>query len=257
MSLIVEGRTISFMVLIISFVLFYYYMSAGKRGAKISVRTLPAVLAIPEAIGRAAEMGRPVYYTTASGRLTSPDAGSQTLASISILSHITTEVIKAGADLDAFVPVAEALPLVEETMRNAYIAQGVPDEFDPTKIQYFNPYLTATLGYFQRERPAATMLFGAFQYPAIVIGEAGNIVGAMQIGGSAYRWVIPFLVATCDYTLIVEELYAASAFISNDPEQLGVLKGEDMLKLGFIAIIILGFLLGFLKNSLIINLLGM
>jgi len=215
------------------------------------------MLAISEAVGRAAEMGRPIYYTTASGRLTSPDAGSQTLASISILSHVTEEAVKAGAKLDAFIPVAEALPLAEETMRNAYNVQGVPEEFDSSSIQYHNPYLTATLGYFQREKPAATFLIGAFQYPAVIIGEAGNAIGAMQIGGSAYRWVIPFLVATCDYTFIVEEIYAASASISKDPEQLGVLKGEDMLKLGFIALILLGFLLGFINNSVIIDFLRM
>ncbi len=42
---------------------------------------------------------------------------------------------------------------------------------------------------------------------------------------------LPFFVAACDYTLIGEELFAASAYLSGDPQQLGSLKGQDGGKL--------------------------
>ena len=35
---------------------------------------------------------------------------------------------------------------------------------------------------------------------------------------------------TCDYTLIGEELYAASAYLSREPVQLGTLRGQDIGK---------------------------
>jgi hypothetical protein len=41
---------------------------------------------------------------------------------------------------------------------------------------------------------------------------------------------LPFFVAACDYTLIGEELFAASAYLSNEPKQLGSLKGQDVGK---------------------------
>jgi hypothetical protein len=42
---------------------------------------------------------------------------------------------------------------------------------------------------------------------------------------------LPFFVAACDYTLIGEEFFAASAYLSGEPHQLGSLKGQDVGKL--------------------------
>ncbi len=44
--------------------------------------------------------------------------------------------------------------------------------------------------------------------------------------------------------MIMEELYAASAEIAGDPDVLGTLKGEDILKAIIIVITIVGFFLG-------------
>jgi hypothetical protein len=41
---------------------------------------------------------------------------------------------------------------------------------------------------------------------------------------------LPFFIAACDYTLIGEELFAASAYLSDEPRQLGALKGQDVGK---------------------------
>jgi hypothetical protein len=113
--------------------------------------------------------------------------------------------------------------------------------------------LTASLGWIQREKPASSILLGGFYYEAVVIGEAGNTIGAMQIGGSANTHQLPFLVATCDYTLIMEELYAASAEISGNPDVLGSLRGEDLLKFLLLALTVIGFLLAFVNNNSLIN----
>ncbi|MFM8697698.1 MAG: DUF6754 domain-containing protein [Phycisphaerales bacterium] len=41
---------------------------------------------------------------------------------------------------------------------------------------------------------------------------------------------LPFFVAACDYTLIGEEFFAASAYLSGEPDQLGTLLGQDLAK---------------------------
>ena len=42
--------------------------------------------------------------------------------------------------------------------------------------------------------------------------------------------LLPFFITTCDYTLIAEELYAASAYLSREPVLLGSIKAQDMIK---------------------------
>lgn len=51
---------------------------------------------------------------------------------------------------------------------------------------------------------------------------------------------LPFFVAACDYTLIGEEFFAASAYLSGEPEQLGSLKGQDVGKVMVAALLIVG-----------------
>lgn len=236
----------------------YYYMRQAKT-VQIKVRTLPAMEAIPEAVGRAAEMGKPLFWTPGiGGGLSDATQGPQILASISILGYVAEECVKSGVEIAAYCPLYDALPLVEETLRTVYMAQGKIDEFNPEMIRFIegqSAYLTGVLGYFQRERPASNILAGGFYYESVVIGEAGNTIGAFQIGGTANTHQMPFMVATCDYMLLAEELYAAGAMIADDPDALGSLKGEDIMKFIIMAVIAVGFLLGAVGMTFIADLL--
>jgi hypothetical protein len=90
-----------------------------------------------------------------------------------------------------------------------------------------------------REKPATCLYLGAFFAESLILAETGNSIGAIQIAGTARPGQLPFFVAACDYTLIGEELFAASAYLSGDPKQLGSLKGQDVAKsVAMIAIII-------------------
>jgi uncharacterized membrane protein len=259
--IILDTKFIALLLLIASFALFYAYMRLAKGGMKIKVRTFPAVAAIPEAIGRAAEMGKPVYYSTGMGQgtLNNQGNGPQTLAGISILGYATRLCAKSGVKITYFTPIADSLPLVEETMRTAYMAEGKPDDFDPTTAINFqneqSPYLTASLGWIQREKPASSLLFGGFYYESVCIAEAGNTIGAMQIGGTANTHQLPFMIAACDYMLIMEELYAASAEISGNSDVIGSLRGEDILKFLVLIFLGVGVILALVGNTSLIGLL--
>jgi hypothetical protein len=76
---------------------------------------------------------------------------------------------------------------------------------------------------------------------ALQTAEAGNTVGAINIGGTV-GGNMPFFITTCDYCLIGEEIYAASAYITSDPIKLASLVGQDALRLISIAIIIILFI---------------
>ena len=251
----------AFLLLIVSFALFYLYMYLGKTRKDIWVRSMPAMAAIPEAVGRCAEMGRPLYWTPGiAGNLNDSTQGPQVLASISIMEYVARECVRAGVTMAAYVPIPDALPLVEETLRTVYMAEGKPEEFDPDMIHFISgqsPYLTATLGYFQRERPASNILIGGFYYEAVCIGEAGNTINAFQIGGTNNIHQMPFLIATCDYMLLAEEIFAAGASISKDPDLLGSIKGEDYVKMILVALMAIGFILGLVNVTFLVDLLGM
>ena len=86
-------------------------------------------------------------------------------------------------------------------------------------------------------------LLGAFYAESLILAETGNSIGAIQIAGTAKPPQLPFFVAACDYTLIGEELFAASAYLSKEPRMLGSLKGQDAGKGIAILFIIVGSVL--------------
>ena len=55
---------------------------------------------------------------------------------------------------------------------------------------------------------------------------------------------LPFFVAACDYTLLGEEMYAASAYLDRDPQFVGSIKSEDLAKIAIIIFLILGVGIG-------------
>ena len=84
---------------------------------------------------------------------------------------------------------------------------------------------------------------GKFYAESLILAETGNSIGAIQIAGTASQSQIPFFVTACDYTLIGEEFFAASAYLSDKPELVGAVKGQDMIKVIILILIFLGIIL--------------
>jgi hypothetical protein len=98
-------------------------------------------------------------------------------------------------------------------------------------------------------------MLGLFGYESVILGEGGNTIGAIQIGGSDRTPQLPFLAATCDYILMSEELYAAGALIEGYPEKVGILRGEDVIKLIVVFIMLIGFFFGIFGITLLVDVL--
>jgi hypothetical protein len=141
-----------------------------------------------------------------------------------------------------------------ETVEAAYLGEGRPDLYNEDNIYYLTDeqfgYTAGVQGMMVRERPAACFYMGAFYAESLILAETANSIGAIQIAGTAMPSQLPFFVAACDYTLIGEEFFAASAYLSNDPEQLGSLKGQDIGKIIAAALLIIGCVIATLAVTL-------
>ena len=78
---------------------------------------------------------------------------------------------------------------------------------------------------------------GAAPPPTPVVAKIDLL---LFVAGTAMPAQLPFFVAACDYTLIGEEFFAASAYLSGEPQQLGSLKGQDVGKLLTLVVSIIG-----------------
>ncbi len=209
-------------------VIFWIYRA--RTGGEIKVRKIAGLEAVDEAVGRATEMGRSCLFIVGIQDMND----IQTIAGLSVLSRVS----KVAAELDAKleVPTSRALVMTaaRETVQAAYLSVGRPDAYNQDQIYYVTDEQFGFVAYIQgmmsREKPAACFYMGAFFAESLILAEMGNTIGAIQIAGTAMPAQLPFFVAACDYTLIGEEFFAASAYLSGEPEQLGSLKGQDVGK---------------------------
>jgi hypothetical protein len=227
------------LAVIIGFAIFYF-ISRAKGGKELYIRKIAGLEAVDDAVGRATEMGRVIYYIPGIMDMDS----MQTIAGITILGRVARLVAEYDAKLE--VPVSRSLVMItcRETVKEAYMNAGRPDAYRDDQVYYLTDdqfgYAAALDGLFLRNKPAAVFLQGQFYAESLILAETANSVGAIQIAGTAMPTQLPFFVAACDYTLIGEELFAASAYLSKDPKLLGSLKGQDVGKFIFLVLILVG-----------------
>ena len=65
----------------------------------------------------------------------------------------------------------------------------------------------------------------------------------MTLGGTDTTHNIPFMVAANNYSMIGEEMYAMSAYLSDDPTLASTLAGQDIGKYIIVLITIIGVIL--------------
>ncbi|MBI5868306.1 MAG: hypothetical protein HZB43_08485 [candidate division Zixibacteria bacterium] len=216
------------------------FISAAKRGRELYIRPLAGIGAVDEAIGRATEMNRPILYVLGLG---APD-DIATIASYTILSRVAKKVAEHRTEL--LVPCYDAvvMSIAQETVRQAYLDAGRPDEYKEDMVYFVTQeqfaYVAAVNGTMLRRQTATNFYLGVFYAESLILAETGSLAGSIQISGTDRVTQIPFFIVACDYTLIGEELYAASAYLGREPKLLGTLKAQDWAKGMLIAFMILG-----------------
>jgi hypothetical protein len=232
-------------VLLIAAIIIYVYLSTTRD---LYIRKIAGLEAVNEAVGRATEMGRSILFVPGIQDMDNV----QTVAGIAILGHIAQRTATYETNLNVPVSRSIVMSVGRETVKQAYLEAGRPDLYNDDMVHYITDeqfgYVAAVDGIMVREHPAACFYLGAFFAESLILAETGNSIGAIQVAGTAMPTQLPFFVAACDYTLIGEELFAASAYLSKDRKMLGSLKGQDAGKAIAMVAILLGVGLGTLAT---------
>ncbi len=243
------GRaTMLLAVLVIGGGIIFWIWRAGS-GDGIYLRPVAGLKAFDEAVGRATEMGQPVLFVP--GIMDMDQI--ETLAGVSIMGYVAKMTAQYETPLE--VPVSRSLVMAHsrEVVRESYLSAGRPDLYKDDMIHYLTDdqfaYAAAVDGIMLREKPAACFYQGKFYAESLILAETGNSIGAIQIAGTASPAQLPFFITACDYTLIGEEFFAASAYLSGDTRLIGSIRGQDVGKIIFMFTLIWGLIYVILSQS--------
>jgi hypothetical protein len=253
---VINGRFIGLILDIAMAALVYYYMTSGKT---IHIRRIPGLDAIEEAVGRSAEMGKPVVCSFGISTF-----NYWTLAGLAILSHVARISARTGTRL--IVPTGGSdsslivRPVAEEIVQTAYTVEGVQDHYNPDDIPFLSgqqyAYTGGYIGILQRTRPGSVIMTGSHASEAMNIAETSNAVGAITITSGSYVSNVAALACASDYILIGEEAPAAGAYLSDDPAQRASIRVQDLSKWLALGLMILGLAAYAVGNDFVIRLLA-
>jgi hypothetical protein len=231
---------------VISFLLILGFILYAKKSKRLYIRPIAGLQAIDDAIGRATEMGKPILYSAGLGKMDRV----ATMASMNILSSVAEKTAEYNTPLifPNYDPVV--MTTAQEVVKEACSRAGHPEGYNPDNIYFVTQsqfgYAAAVDGIMTRQLPATNLFLGTFEAEALILAETGNSIGALQIAGTDSTIQLSFFIVACDYTLIGEELFVASGYLTKDPQVLGSIKGQDWLKAIIVLIILIGGIAGML-----------
>ena len=243
------GRINVLVAVVVFLCLLMFFVSTARKGKSLFIRRIAGLDALDEAVGRATEMGKPILYVP--GLSSMSDVA--TIASINILGPVAKKV----AEYESMVLVPCADPIVmtvaHQVVKESFLEAGRPDAFNEDMVFFLTDsqfgFVAAVDGIMVREKPATNLFLGMFWAESLILAETGNMTGAIQIAGTDAVSQLPFFVTACDYTIIGEELYAASAYLSKIPVLVGSLKAQDIGKAFLIIVIFAMFILSIVNTG--------
>jgi hypothetical protein len=242
----VAGRNFDFLMLLIACALVYYAIDQARKGNVPYVRPLAAMEALDEVVGRAAEMGSSVHYSTGVGTLHDQYA-PMTIAGLSILGEVATLCGKYSVPVRYTCVKSYIIPIAEDLIKAGYVSGGNPEMYDPNMVVYVGEeqraFMSSVMGHLMRDRPATNMIFGATFWETITQLGTGAVAGCVNLGGTPRLYYLPIVICCCDYFLIGEELYTAAAVVDKSPPQLGSVFGQDLVKMLSMVLIVISIIL--------------
>ncbi len=220
--------------------IFFYLLNVARKNPNVFIRRIAGLDVINDTVGRSAEMGKPIMFTTGIG----PIDSLPILAGITILKQVAKRA--ALYEVPVLVPNNDPLVLAaaREAVKEAYTEIGRPDLYRENDVFFLTTsqfgFASGMSGMMNRIRPGAVFFMGYFYAESLILAENAYVSGAISVAGTTSIDQLPFFIAACDYTIIGDELYAASAYISKNPLEVAGVKAGDWFK----ALSILSILIG-------------
>ncbi|KAA0229081.1 MAG: hypothetical protein AKCLJLPJ_00162 [Fimbriimonadales bacterium] len=221
----------------IALVFVLFNVARAKKSSAVTIRRIAGLDQIDEAVGRATETARPVLMSPGLGVL-----DGIAVQALTIFASIARSAARFGTPIRLLNFDAAVFGVAQEMIRDVYLSEGVPEQFDPDSVRFVSDrqfaYASAVAGVIHREKVAATFMMGEFFAESLIMAENANMVGAIQVAATTQVTQTPFFVAACDYVLLGDEFYAASAYLGRQPVLLGSLVGVDWAKMMFMLFLI-------------------
>ncbi|HTP02924.1 MAG TPA: DUF6754 domain-containing protein [Anaerolineales bacterium] len=230
------------LVVVIAAVLLLVLMRL-QRKASPRFRTIPALSRLYRAIGLSVEDGTRLLIGLGNTSLLTRSAGAP-LAGLGMLRRLTERTSLSDRPPVAVAGEAPLALLAQDTLEAGYQGAGAGEYYQPTngRLAGLTPFSAAagTIPMLGDEDVSAAVFMGHFGVESALLADAAERANAFAVGSSDDLAGQTVWFASAPETLIGEELFAASAYISGTPEQIASISVQDVLRWVIIGALLLG-----------------
>ena len=248
MLLTIEAIVILLTALVVTAMVFVHHARVLNGRMPIR-RPLPPIEVVRAALARGAETGRALHVSPGVGTIGS-GTGSRATTAETLAGLLTAERVSAEAALSGSPMVVSSGDAVTHlalrgTLRQVYRQAGQSQDYDPSRIELFAhqnevAYTTGVATIYARQPLEASIIIGSAGQEFLLAGEEGARRGLPQVIGTTNPTGASLMILTSDHALIGEEIFAAEAYLTNDPAPQARLLTQDLLKTTVILLIVFG-----------------
>jgi hypothetical protein len=222
-----------------------WMVQRGKQGITAYLRELPAVTALGEGVRRATEMGRPVYFAPGTMPITQGTYGGAAMAGLTVLRYVSKLCAEQHTPLVACICRSVNIPIANEAVKLGCIEAGAPEEEARQTVYYMgeSQNLLTYASMMQKDEAGCSIVFGSSGATTMMAISAAAYKGIFQVVGNTEVYNCCWLPPMCDYWLAIDGPQCAAAYTSGDPEITNTVFGTDILKLVFVGLFIVAYLL--------------
>ena len=158
-AMIVAGKLAEIIFLLASFILTIYLFTSKIKIP--SIRSIPAISAIDEAVSRANEMGRPVHVSSGMPQIVG-SGDPMTIAGLSIVSYVASMCAKQDTRVIATAYRPEQNVMHQDIIQAAYVSEGKGSQYNPADCLFLDgrAYEAGVMGLIADENCAANINVG-------------------------------------------------------------------------------------------------
>jgi hypothetical protein len=249
MSILTDGRVIELLFFVVSGAVTWYFIYKAYKGETFEIRNMAQVQAISDGVDKAVEEGRSIFAAAGNLAYLSGLYSPMTINGMNVVRYTARLAIRRGARIILPVPWnPEAMPLIDGIFREAAIRENKPEAYRSEDLRYYggseSAWMTGVAADVLAEEAALIIFIGATSSAEIFGAGAGLMQGAMVIAGTPRYVHQATWACMADYPLFCDDIYGAGALCSDDNYVKASILGEDIIKVGMIATLIVTLLLG-------------
>jgi hypothetical protein len=239
----VVQNVVAVLMLVLTCIAIWYSQMRVSQGKVPTIRRLPAMDALEEAIALCAEKGKPAWFPLGAAPIDDPQGTPGHIITMSIMGYTTKYAADMGVKILSGTIRTPLIPMMDDVLAEGYRVHGAPELHALEDIRYYPSQMAYIAGndtVHKYDQPGCQIMLGVWWAETPAFCEIAKRAGAFMIGGTDYIENVPYLVAFCDYSLVFEEIYAAGAYVSDDPAQKANIFAEDIMKFLLLALTVVG-----------------